>query len=122
MRFGGKPLPAGNWALISRSDSQSTGNFTNVMVNCYALGTRVVRVEPGVVNLISVGAVGGGRGAAGDAEVVDQARQVLAGYPGIAAPVKPVVEVGTVGFATGKGLLGQKNCQITEAGRFVPAK
>lgn len=121
LRFGGAAVPAGDWVVVSRSDSEALGTLRRLNVNCFTLGTSVYRFVPGRVNLVRMGHVGAAP-AASDEEQGQLARKVLATYQSVSAQMVEAEVVGMITFGTGKGMLGDRNCFPKGSFEFTPAR
>lgn len=120
LRFGGKGVLPGDYALIARYDHASYGYANSLNSNCFSLGTRVFRIRPGQVNVIYAGDVKGN--ASGDlSDLVQQTQTVLSGYPKISAPLAFADSIGTVVFETKeKTFLGGPMCKATGVTSYAP--
>jgi hypothetical protein len=94
VRFGAIEVPAGDYFYLSRVDARHLSRQTT----CHSLGAPVFRLEPGRVNIVALGSVRGTLGVF-PAVVEKQARAVLAGYPGVTAPVGHARRMGSLKFA-----------------------
>lgn len=113
LRFGGKAVVPGDYALIARTDMASYGYSSSTQVNCFSQGTAVFRIREGRVNVIQAGHVRGG-GATDRKDLERQAATVLSGYPNMSAPVTLAESAGRVAFETKeKNFLGVEMCKGT---------
>jgi hypothetical protein len=112
LRFAGKPIASGNYALISREDSAVTGTGQKTSVKCFALGALVFSIDSGSINALRVDSVSrAGSSILGDSAVGLQSKLVLAGYPSMSATVRVAPVVGAVNFEPTKGrFLAQAIC------------
>jgi hypothetical protein len=119
VRFGGRVMPAGDYALMGRFDTATYGMSVQNTVNCFSLGAAVYHLEPGKIAVVAAGNVRAREPI--DASVLPaQIGQVLGGYPQMAAPVAVAVPTGVVTFKTGKSLLGTEVCQMQDGFSFTP--
>jgi len=118
-RFGGRALPAGDYALMGRFDTATYGTFTSTTVNCFSLGAAVFHLEPGRIGVVAAGNVNVPRPVDFKA-LSSQVTQVLGGYPRITAPSALSEPLGAVAFKTGKSLLGGEVCRMQDGFSFVP--
>jgi hypothetical protein len=118
LRFGGRAVLPGDYALIARTDLAAYGYSSSTQVNCFSKGTTVFRIRAGHVNLIDAGHVR--EAASADRVTLEkQAAVVLSAYPKISAPTAIAEPVGRVAFATGqKNFLGVEVCQGTAITSF----
>ncbi len=113
LRFGGRALPPGDYALISRTTSRSAPGVQMENVTCYSEGAVVFRMRPGVVNLVPAA------GPDGLAHTRAQAETVLQNYPNMTAPVEPAEAIGTATFNTTQWL-GRELCTTGDPPVFTP--
>lgn len=119
-RFGGRAVPAGDYALIGRIDLVNYGNFTDANVNCFSRGAAVFHFEPDKIALVAAGSVRSRR-PMDMTSLPTQAGQVLHGYPRITAPVSIAAPTGTVTFTTEKSFLGTEVCKLEDGFSFAPS-
>lgn len=118
-RFGGKALPPGDYALLSRMDIFGGLNSTQNW-NCFAQGAPVFHVAEGQVNIVSAGNVTSGT--ARDLTLLQfEVTQVLKGYPRFSAPVTMLVPIGMITFNTSDSWAGVKTCNpVDEPFQYKP--
>lgn len=109
LRFGGKQVRQGDYALISRTDFTALGYSTNTNVHCYSSGAAVFRIAPRTISLISVGHLSDGPRTELDA-ILKYSAAVLASYPKMTARQALAEAVGQIRFETKKGMLGGDTC------------
>ena len=115
-RFGGARLPAGDYALISRTDVTTYGTGgTSSMVDCYSLGAPVFRMRDGAINIIPLDAM------ARRSEAESEVAMVLAGYPNMTARQSVAETLGGAAFETQRWLGGQ-TCNASGPFTFAPAR
>lgn len=119
VRFGGRAVPAGDYALMGRFDTATYGTFVQNTINCFSLGAAVFHLEPGRIAVVAAGNVRG-RGPIDVSALPAQIGQVLGGYPQMTAPVAVALPAGVVTFKTGKSLLGTEVCQMQDGFSFTP--
>jgi hypothetical protein len=113
VRFGGKAVLPGDYALITRTDVASYGYSTSIHVNCFSQGTPVFRIREGRVNIIPAGHIRGD-GSIGHTDLEHQAAAVLSSYPNVSAPVTVSESAGRVAFETKeKNFVGAEMCKGT---------
>jgi hypothetical protein len=113
LRFGGRALPPGDYALISRTTSRSAPGAQLENTTCYSEGAVVFRMRPGVINLVHTA------GPAGLASARREAAMVLQNYPNMTAPVEPAEAIGTATFNTTQWL-GRELCTTGDPPVFTP--
>ena len=119
VRFGGRAVPAGDYALMGRFDTATYGTFVQNTVNCFSLGAAVFHLEPGRIAVVAAGNVRA-REPIDAASLPAQIGKVLGGYPKMTAPVTVAPPSGIVTFKTGKSLLGAEICQMQDGFSFTP--
>lgn len=119
LRYGGKAVPAGDYALFSRNDYASYGMSNSTLVNCYSLGSLVLRLRPGTINIIAVGSVRD-RATVEPLKIDSQVTDVLAGYHNMSAPTALAVPIGSLSFETKRNIFGSEICQSAGAFHFIP--
>jgi hypothetical protein len=118
VRFGGKEIPPGDYALIARYDFASYGMANSTTVNCFALGAAVFHIRSGTINIVPGGHVRGGPFE--PRPLQEQVSKVLSGYPKMTAPVMMAEPIGAITFQPGRGMLGAKNCNVSGLFQFTP--
>lgn len=114
VRFGAVDAPPGDYALVRRVDGRHMGGTHN----CYTEGARVVTLEPGHVNIVALGSVTGPTRVY--PEVVEkQVRAVLAGYPGVTAPLVHARQRGMLRFSRAENTMNL--CRPESPFKFTPA-
>lgn len=125
MRFGGRRLPPGDYALVAHSVSRFDGvTTTTEYVNCYALGAPIYRLQQGAINLmllkrfvpgwLSKALVTIGTRERDTAPLQAAADRFLAGYPNLTAPRVVVDPIAAARFET-----AEKQCNVPQAFSFV---
>lgn len=109
LRFGGKPVRHGDYALMSRTDFTTSGSATSTNVHCYSTGAAVFRIAPKTISILSVGHVTDGPRTELDT-ILKYSAAVLASYPKMTAPQAPAEAVGQITFETKKGVIGGDTC------------
>lgn len=104
-RFAGTEAEEGDYALISRYDS----NGQTRKQTCYSLGTTVFRIRKGHINILSVNSklserISGGR------TVLPIAKKILTGYPGMTAPLSWSHPVGAINYSTDGRKFYENSC------------
>lgn len=106
LRFGGKRVPRGDYAIVMRYES--FGQDTRG--NCYSLGTPVYELRAGTLNLVLSAPA---RGPDLDrAAVLALARRIVAGYPNLTAPMRHPNIVAVVTFDALEDALGAQTCRL----------
>ncbi|HEY4275565.1 MAG TPA: hypothetical protein VGM68_08785 [Rhizomicrobium sp.] len=119
VRFGGRVIPAGDYALMGRFDTATYGTSVQNTINCFSLGAAVFHLEPGRIAVVAAGNVRA-HGSIDASTLPAQISQVLGGYPQMTAPVTVAAPIGVVTFKTGKSLLGTEVCQMQDGFAFTP--
>lgn len=109
LRFAGKQVRHGDYALVSRTDTTAYGYVSNTNVSCFSLGSYVFRIPERSIVLIPVGHVKDAATADPDT-IVKLGASVLTSYPKMTAPQTMAEPVGKVTFTTTKGMLGGETC------------
>jgi hypothetical protein len=120
VRFGGKSVVAGDYALLTRTDTAAYGYVSNTNVNCYALGAAVYRITEGSIALVPVGHIDGNV-RPDVATLQSQAAAVLTNYPKMAAPQVTAQLLGSIKFGTEKrGQFKSESCFPDATFTFTP--
>lgn len=109
LRFAGKQVRHGDYALVSRTDFTALGYSTSTNVHCYSQGAAVFRIAPRTISVISVGHVSDGPTTELDV-ILRYAAAVLGNYPKMTARQAAAEAVGQIKFETKKGMLGGDTC------------
>ncbi len=118
VRFGGKPVTPGDYALTSRYDFTSLGTLNTTDVHCFALGAPVFHIHEGGINIVPAGNVGGGT--LHEEILPSQVSAVMANYPKMTAPLFSADLIGAIVFKTEPGLLGNQACNLSGPFKFMP--
>jgi len=124
MRFGGRRLPPGDYALVEHSVSRFDGISTNIYVNCYSMGAPIYRLQQGAINVMLLerfvpGWIQKALGPVGRRERDTAALQAatdrfLGRYPNLTAPRVVIEAIGAARFET-----AEKKCIVPQAFSFV---
>lgn len=124
LRFGGRKLAAGEYALTMVGSRSSAIAFSN----CYSKGAPIYRFREGTINIVRLGRpadiASSLSGAAVPVDVRDpaaldaQVAQVLAGYPNMAAPRALATPIGYARFDPGQTWMGEPACSTSDGFTF----
>lgn len=115
VRFGGRAVTPGDYALVSRSDLRS-GMVQSTYTNCYSLGAPVFRILPGQINLVAINDAPL-PGVLDDEKALSQAGEVLSLYPNMRSTRAMAERIGSITFGTGK-VLGTQVCSKRNMPKF----
>lgn len=123
LRFGGRQVTPGDYALISLVE-RASDLPGGVSATCFNDGAPVFHIVEGQINVIAGGNVAGPRGPS-DLRVEDEATTVLKDHPGFSAPVASTRAFGSVTFditgaKTTTGRAASANCKAVGRHLFKP--
>ena len=95
-----KPVPAGEYAIMSRW----TSGYRSLTTTCFANGTFVFDLAPGKVNLIVLDRL------ANAEEALHKLKDLIAAYPNIKGEVILAKPIAQIAFTPGKTIFGEKQC------------
>jgi hypothetical protein len=123
LRFGGRQVTPGDYALISLVE-RASDLPGGVSATCFNDGAPVFHIVEGRINIIAAGNVAGPRGPS-ELRVEDEATQMLKSHPGFSAPAANTRAFGSVTFditgdKTSTGRAAAANCKALGRHQFKP--
>ena len=123
LRFGGRQVTPGDYALISLVE-RASDLPGGVSATCFNDGAPVFHIVEGRINIIAGGNVAGPRGPS-ESRVEDEATRMLKSHPGYSAPAANTRAFGSVTFditgaRTTTGRAAAANCKALGRHQFKP--
>jgi len=109
-RFAGKAVPAGEHAVVAKSEFSAHGTGSNREFSCFSQGAPVFVVKAGRVEIIPLGDVDGGGGAEG-LELRTQVDELMTAHSKVTAPVTRAEYTGSLTFEVAEWRIGQRPCK-----------
>ena len=123
LRFGGRQVTPGDYALISLVE-RASDLPGGVSATCFSDGAPVFHIVEGQISIIAAGNVAGPRGPS-ESRVEDEATRMLKSHPGYSAPAANIRAFGSVTFditgaRTTTGRAANANCKALGRHQFKP--
>jgi hypothetical protein len=114
MRFAGKKVPAGDFALVSITTRARNGRHRHDGVKCFSLGTMIYSLRGNQVSVVPIAPSRSGSSSA-YSDAASDVSTILAQYPKLSSKPAAVADViGSITFDSGTSATGRDSCMVAK--------